>query len=394
MPIYLPRASTSGGGDLLADGSVPLTANWDLGPYSITALRFISDVATGTAPFTVASTTLVSNLNADLLDGNEASAFATSTHNHDADYISVVTTPTAGNFPQLTAGGELVNSAYDETSFATAAHNHAGVYEPADATILKDADIGVTVQAYDATILVDADIGVSVAAQSHNHDSDYISVVSTPTAGNFPQLTAGGELINSAYDETSFATASHNHDTDYISIVTTPTSGNFPQLTAGGELVNSAYDETSFATAAQGALAATALQSLDIDSTPDSDHTVEGITATFTAAELLVYGDICYVNASGSMAKADASAVGTSRAVAMAAEGISAAASGSFLLFGIARDDTWAWTVGGEVYLSETAGALTQTAPTTASSITQVIGVATHADRILFNPSLDIVTHA
>jgi hypothetical protein len=31
--------------------------------------------------------------------------------------------------------------------FATAGHNHTGVYEPADATILKDADIGVTVAA-------------------------------------------------------------------------------------------------------------------------------------------------------------------------------------------------------------------------------------------------------
>ena len=29
-------------------------------------------------------------------------------------------------------------------------HNHTGVYEPADATIVKDADIGVTVQGYDA----------------------------------------------------------------------------------------------------------------------------------------------------------------------------------------------------------------------------------------------------
>ena len=37
-----------------------------------------------------------------------------------------------------------------------------GTFEPADATILKDADIGVTVQGYDATILVDADIGVNV----------------------------------------------------------------------------------------------------------------------------------------------------------------------------------------------------------------------------------------
>lgn len=36
------------------------------------------------------------------------------------------------------------------TPLAKESHNHTGVYEPADATILKDADIGVAVQAYDA----------------------------------------------------------------------------------------------------------------------------------------------------------------------------------------------------------------------------------------------------
>ena len=41
-----------------------------------------STVATGTAPLIVASTTAVTNLNADLLDGNHASAFATSGHTH------------------------------------------------------------------------------------------------------------------------------------------------------------------------------------------------------------------------------------------------------------------------------------------------------------------------
>lgn len=41
----------------------------------------------------------------------------------------------------VTAGG---------TPLATESHNHSGVYEPADATILKSVDIGSTVQAYDA----------------------------------------------------------------------------------------------------------------------------------------------------------------------------------------------------------------------------------------------------
>lgn len=60
---------------LLAAGTRALTANWDAGSFQIRAETFQSDVATGTAPFTVASTTAVTNLNADLLDGQHASAF-------------------------------------------------------------------------------------------------------------------------------------------------------------------------------------------------------------------------------------------------------------------------------------------------------------------------------
>ena len=51
-------------------------ADTDIGAYELRAQTFESDVATGTAPFTIASTTMVDNLNADLLDGVEASAFA------------------------------------------------------------------------------------------------------------------------------------------------------------------------------------------------------------------------------------------------------------------------------------------------------------------------------
>jgi len=56
--------AAAGAGDLLADGTVPLTAGWDVGAYTITGLTFVSDQATGTAPFTVASTTEVANLKA------------------------------------------------------------------------------------------------------------------------------------------------------------------------------------------------------------------------------------------------------------------------------------------------------------------------------------------
>ena len=54
----------------------------------VTAATFASNVTTGTAPLTVASTTAVTNLNADLLDGNHASAFSLVGHTHTKSDIT------------------------------------------------------------------------------------------------------------------------------------------------------------------------------------------------------------------------------------------------------------------------------------------------------------------
>jgi hypothetical protein len=59
-------------------GTVALSANWDAGSYKITALQFESDQATGTAPLVVASTTKVDNLNVSALEGHAASYFVAS----------------------------------------------------------------------------------------------------------------------------------------------------------------------------------------------------------------------------------------------------------------------------------------------------------------------------
>ena len=61
---------------LLKDGTRELTADWDAGSFKITAEQFESDIATGAAPLIVASTTVVTNLNADLLDGQHGSFYA------------------------------------------------------------------------------------------------------------------------------------------------------------------------------------------------------------------------------------------------------------------------------------------------------------------------------
>lgn len=60
---------------LRQDGTTPLTAPWDAGSHKITAEQLESDIATGTAPLIIASTTVVANLNVSFLEGNAATAF-------------------------------------------------------------------------------------------------------------------------------------------------------------------------------------------------------------------------------------------------------------------------------------------------------------------------------
>lgn len=125
-----------------------------------------------------------------------------------------------------------------------------------------------------------------------------------------------------------------------------------------------------------------------------SDATFSGIKATLTAGENLVIGDVCYIKSDGKLWKADASAIATASAVAIALATISADASGVFGMHGLLRKDSlYALTIGGLVYLSETAGAATQTAPTTTDAVIQVLGVALTADILYFNPQLVQVEH-
>jgi hypothetical protein len=77
-----------------------------------TSGQFDSNVATGTAPLVVTSTTMVSNLNADRVDGLHASGFATSGANSNITSLTGLTTPLSiaqGGTGATTAAGALAN---------------------------------------------------------------------------------------------------------------------------------------------------------------------------------------------------------------------------------------------------------------------------------------------
>lgn len=124
-----------------------------------------------------------------------------------------------------------------------------------------------------------------------------------------------------------------------------------------------------------------------------ADHTVSGSTASMTVGEAVVFGSVLYMKSDGKLWKTDADATATMPVMAMALETIAADNGCDVLLNGFVRDDTWTWTVGGKVYASLTAGELTQTAPSATDDEVQIVGIATHADRMFFNPQLVTVIH-
>lgn len=89
---------------------------------------------TGTAPLTVSSTTKVTNLNADLLDGLDSTAFATSGHNHDSTYLALAGGSMTGNITFTDDGeGIIVNSGgrfYKKASGAIAIRRTTGDVDP------------------------------------------------------------------------------------------------------------------------------------------------------------------------------------------------------------------------------------------------------------------------
>lgn len=133
-------------------------------------------------------------------------------------------------------------------------------------------------------------------------------------------------------------------------------------------------------------------QGVEITSAPSADQTIGGFYATFMAGEDLVFGNVVYIKSDEKAWKANAGNESTVPVVAMAMGSISTNATGKFLLLGLVRNDAWTWTVGGKVYLDTTSGALTQTPPTGTDKVVQIIGIATHADRMFFNPERVYVT--
>jgi len=130
--------------------------------------------------------------------------------------------------------------------------------------------------------------------------------------------------------------------------------------------------------------------------TPTTDNTVQGIVIEFLAAEAITQFDAVYVSTTtGRVGRADANDAAKLPAIGIAIEAQgSAGSSVRVLTHGVYRDDGGFggnMTVGADLYVSETPGTLTTTAPGDDGDFVQLMGVAAGVRSAFINPDMTIV---
>ena len=127
---------------------------------------------------------------------------------------------------------------------------------------------------------------------------------------------------------------------------------------------------------------------------PNTDHEATGVIVKITSSGALARGVPVYIDGSGTVAAADANAVGTMPAIGINTTDLSGGAGeAEILISGIFRDDDYNFGPGDDVFVgtdpTATAGTnylgITTTAPSGSGDTVQKIGVALTADTVFFN---------
>lgn len=171
---------------------------------------------------------------------NESDITISSTGSGSGDVIAPATN-TDSYIPQWDgADSKTLKNGVPVSDFATADHNHDTVYEPADSTILKDADIGTSIEAYDANI--QSHIGV-VAGNPHGTTADDVLPSQTGQTGKFLKTDgtnsswdtpAGGGIT---WNEVTGGSQAMAVDNGYISNYATLVTMTLPSTCAVGKTI-------------------------------------------------------------------------------------------------------------------------------------------------------------
>lgn len=132
------------------------------------------------------------------------------------------------------------------------------------------------------------------------------------------------------------------------------------------------------------------------DALPNTNQSANGPqTSTLLAGATVAVGDCVRLGDAGRWVPVDADAIATSTGLLGIA--LQAKADGQELLVALpgsfVRLDAWNWTVGAVLYISTSAGQITETQPNGTDDVIRVAGYAMSADVIYFHPSPDFITH-
>lgn len=158
------------------------------------------------------------------------------------------------------------------TDYATASHAHSGTYEPADATILKQADVDDTPVNGVTTAPVSSNWAFDHAALTTAHGISTFggTLVDDADAGTARTTLGLGTAATTA--STDYATASHNHSGTYVAPATLPSGA--------------IYEKSSAISAAEIDVAASSLFTKTISG--NTTFTVANIPASGTVASFVL----------------------------------------------------------------------------------------------------------
>lgn len=132
---------------------------------------------------------------------------------------------------------------------------------------------------------------------------------------------------------------------------------------------------------------------IDLTAAHAVDNTYQGLEiAGLNAGGTLAQFDAVYISGSSTLLAADANGSGTFPAKGLAVAAYVNGNAAKFLTYGTVRHDAWNWTPNSPIYLSGTAGGLTQTVPAASADNIQVVGYALTADIAFFDFNSNYVT--
>ena len=225
-------------------------------------------------------------------------------------------------------------------------------------------------------------------------DGQYRAVTLAPTgvANTWDLLGAIGDFTEDVQDIIgAMVAAAGGSYNDAAGTITLPgggdalTSGTLAQFaaTTSAQLLGVISDETGTGPLPFANDATTLRGVRQFSAAPNTDNTYHGQVITgLNAGATIAQWEAVYLGSGGTWLLADANGTDTfpTRGIAVAAYVNTNAAI--ILEDGVVRNDAWAWTPGLDIYLSGTAGGLTQTVPAVVGDKIQKVGYALSADVI------------